>query len=136
MTPGLDGAPVPGVEGFDRVGRADHPPDFHVVVQERDELLPGVIQSRTIAPYFRPQRSVSFSNAALAAAALTAVYMGLTSRLSASQSFFEASRKMFRIKWIMHVWTVVSGHTFPTTSGRPLSPSQDQKEGVLSPRDS
>ena len=57
--------------------------------------------------------------------------MGLTSRLSASQSRLEASRKVLRIRWMMQVWTVVSGHTFPTTSGRPFEPVADQEEHVL-----
>ncbi len=35
---------------------------------------------------------------------------------------------------MMHVWTVVSGHTFPTTSGSPLSPSQTTKKVSLTPR--
>ena len=41
---------------------------------------------------------------------------------------------MLRIRWMMHVWTVVSGHTLPTTSGRPLRPSQTTKKVSLTPR--
>src|SRR5665811_761562 len=37
--------------------------------------------------------------------------IGLTSRLRASQSFFDASLKVFLIRWMMHVCTVVIGHT-------------------------
>ena len=35
---------------------------------------------------------------------------------------------------MMHVWTVVSGHTFATTSGRPLRPSQTRKSTSRTPR--
>src|SRR4051795_11431231 len=35
---------------------------------------------------------------------------------------------------MMQVWTVVSGHTFPTTSGNPLSQSQTTKKVSLTPR--
>lgn len=40
---GADGAPVAGVDGLDRVRRADDPADLHVVVQEGHELRPGVV---------------------------------------------------------------------------------------------
>jgi hypothetical protein len=43
VPPGLDSAAVAGVEGLDRVRRADHAADLHVVVQERNELVPGVV---------------------------------------------------------------------------------------------
>jgi RNA-directed DNA polymerase len=42
MAPCPHGAPVAGVEGFDRVGRADHAADLGVPVKERGELGPGV----------------------------------------------------------------------------------------------
>jgi hypothetical protein len=35
---------------------------------------------------------------------------------------------------MMQVCTVVSGHTFPTTSGRPLRPSQTRKNTSATPR--
>src|SRR5665811_297934 len=60
--------------------------------------------------------------------------MGFTSRLSASQSFFDASLKVFLIRWMMHVCTVVIGHTLPTTSGSPLRPSQTRKNVSATPR--
>lgn len=41
VAPGSYGSPVSGVDRLDRVGRADHPADLHVVVQKRDELGPG-----------------------------------------------------------------------------------------------
>jgi hypothetical protein len=39
---GVHGAPVAGVQGLDGVGRAEDLADLDVVVQERDELFPGV----------------------------------------------------------------------------------------------
>lgn len=33
--------PVAGIQALDRVGRAQHPTDLNVVVQEWNELLPG-----------------------------------------------------------------------------------------------
>ena len=42
MAPGLDRAPVAGVQRLDRVRGAQHLADLDVVVEERDELLPGV----------------------------------------------------------------------------------------------
>src|SRR6266581_5313984 len=60
--------------------------------------------------------------------------MGLTCLFRASQSRLDASRKVLRIRWILHVCTVVSGHTFPTTSGRPLGPSQTRKNTSRTPR--
>ena len=35
---------------------------------------------------------------------------------------------------MMHVWTVVAGHTFETTSGGPLRPSQTTKKVSFTPR--
>ena len=43
MAAGFDRAPVAGVEGFDRVRAAQHSSDLYVVVEERDELGPGVV---------------------------------------------------------------------------------------------
>jgi hypothetical protein len=60
--------------------------------------------------------------------------MGFTSCLIASQSRREASRNVLRIRWMMHVWTVLSGHTLPTTSGSPFRPSQTTKKVSLTPR--
>jgi hypothetical protein len=57
------------------VGRTDHPPDFHVVVQERDELVPRVLPEPDNRPVPVTQRSVNSSNAARAAAAFTAVWI-------------------------------------------------------------
>ena len=45
-----------------------------------------------------------------------------------------ASRRTLRIRWMMQVCTVVSGHTLPTTSGRPLRPSQTRKNTSRGPR--
>ena len=42
MPTGLDRAPVAGVQAFDCIGAAQDLADLHVVVQERDELFPGV----------------------------------------------------------------------------------------------
>jgi len=53
VSAGLDGPPVPGVERLDCVGATQHPADLQVVVQERDELFPGVVpelDDRRIAP--------------------------------------------------------------------------------------
>jgi hypothetical protein len=44
------------------------------------------------------------------------------------------SLKVLRIKWMMQVCTVASGHTLPTTSGRPFNPSQTKKNTSLTPR--
>ncbi len=35
---------------------------------------------------------------------------------------------------MMQVWTVVCGHTFATTAGRPFSPSQTRKNTSRTPR--
>ena len=43
MPTGFDRSPVAGVERLDRVRRAQHGADLDVVVQERDELIPGVV---------------------------------------------------------------------------------------------
>jgi hypothetical protein len=43
MAAGLDRPPVPGVQRLDGVGGADDLADLQVVVQERDELVPGVV---------------------------------------------------------------------------------------------
>ena len=43
VPPGLDGPAVAGIQRLDRVRGADHRADLRVVVQERDELLPGVL---------------------------------------------------------------------------------------------
>lgn len=40
---------------------------------------------------------------------------------------FRGEPEVLRIKWMMQVWTVVSGQTLPTTSGSPFSPSQTRK---------
>jgi hypothetical protein len=40
---GLDRPPVAGVEGLDGIGAAQDAADLDVVVQEGDELLPGVM---------------------------------------------------------------------------------------------
>jgi hypothetical protein len=40
---GLDRPPVAGVERLDRVRAAQDLADLQVIVQERDELLPGVV---------------------------------------------------------------------------------------------
>src|SRR4029453_6570290 len=40
---GLDRSAVAGVERLDRVRAAQHPADLQVVVQERDELVPGMV---------------------------------------------------------------------------------------------
>ena len=40
---GADRAPVAGVERLDRVGQAQYAADLDVVVEERDELRPGVV---------------------------------------------------------------------------------------------
>lgn len=42
MSPGSGGPAVAGVHGLDRVGRADHPTDLSIVIQEGHELIPGV----------------------------------------------------------------------------------------------
>ena len=41
---------------------------------------------------------------------------------------------MLRIRWMMQVCTIACGQTLPTTSGRPLSPSQTTKNMSLTPR--
>ena len=41
---------------------------------------------------------------------------------------------MLRIRWMMQVCTMVWGHTLPTTSGRPLRPSQTTKNVSRTPR--
>ena len=38
---------------------------------------------------------------------------------------------MLRIRWMMQVCTIACGHTLPTTSGSPFSPSQTTKNDVL-----
>jgi hypothetical protein len=43
MASGLDRPPVAGVQGLDGICAAQHLADLDVVVQERDELLPGVV---------------------------------------------------------------------------------------------
>jgi hypothetical protein len=43
VPPGLDRPPVTGIKGLDRIRRADDLADLDVVVQERDELIPGVL---------------------------------------------------------------------------------------------
>jgi hypothetical protein len=43
VTAGFDRPPVAGVQRLDRVGGADDLADLDVVVQERDELVPGVL---------------------------------------------------------------------------------------------
>src|SRR5215831_16115927 len=60
--------------------------------------------------------------------------MGLMSRLIASTSLVEVSRNVFLMRWIMHVWTMASGHMLPTTSGSPFSPSQTRKNTSRTPR--
>ena len=42
VSAGPDRSAVPGVKALDGVGRANDPPNFDVVVQERDELAPRV----------------------------------------------------------------------------------------------
>jgi len=102
-------APVSSVEGFDRVGGANYSADLNVVVQEGDELVPGVSHSLTIAAYFTPQRSVISSNAARAAVGLGAGWArcrsGLMSRLSASQSRLDARRNVLRMRCTILVRT-------------------------------
>ncbi len=46
---------------------------FHVIVQEGDELLPCILPEPHDRPVFLAQRSLSSSNAAVAAAAFGAV---------------------------------------------------------------
>jgi hypothetical protein len=57
----------------DSIALVLHLADLHVIVQEGDELFQAFSHSRMIAPYRWPHRSASWSSAARAAAALTAV---------------------------------------------------------------
>ena len=56
------------------------------------------------------------------------------STASCCQYFFEANLNVPRIRWITHVWTVVSGNTVATESGSPFSPSQTRKKTSRTPR--
>jgi hypothetical protein len=96
MASGLDRPPVAGVQRLDRVRAADDRPDLDVVVQERDELLPRVLLQPDDRPVTLPRFSARSSRAARAAAAFTAVQIGFTSRLRASQSRLDASRNVLR----------------------------------------
>src|SRR5262249_6832224 len=92
-------------------------------------------QSRMIAGYRWPHRSARSSSAAWAASALTAVQMGLRSRLRASQSRRGAGREGVGRRGGVAGWTMACGHTFSTTSGRPFSPmplwmSSDRRRGL------
>ena len=48
----------------------------------------------------------------------------------------DASRNVLRIRWMMQVWTVVSGHTFADHVGQALQPVADQEEHVRARRGS
>jgi hypothetical protein len=67
------------------VGRADHPPDLHVPVQERDELGPGVAPGPSDHRYFVAHFASNSANRSLAAASVGAVWTGLGSLPISSQ---------------------------------------------------
>jgi hypothetical protein len=87
-----------------------------------------------MAGYWPPQASANSSNRACAACSVGAVYTGRSCLDRASQSRREAYRTVFRIKWMMHAWTVVSGQVVVIASGRPLSPSQTVMHTSSTPR--
>jgi hypothetical protein len=53
MAPGSHGPPIAGVQRLDRVRGTDHLPDLDVIVEERDELVPGVTPQPDHRPVLR-----------------------------------------------------------------------------------
>ena len=123
-----------GVQRLDGIGAAGHLADLEVVVQERDGLLPGAVPE----PDDRRVPLAPFAGQVVergpGSGGVEAVQMGLMPRLRASQSRREARWKVLRIRWMTQVWTIGWGQALPTTSGRPLSPSQTTKNTSLMPR--
>lgn len=83
--------------------------------------------NRTVAEYFFSHAPANSSSAPSAALPVDASYVGLIARLIASWSRRDVSRNVLPIRWMMQVCTIVSGHTFATTSGSPFRPSQIRK---------
>src|SRR3546814_565200 len=121
MPTSLDSPPASGIQILNRIGRAQYSPHLGVVVQERDELLPGVVsQSDDRRILLAPTVSEILERCPRGSLGRGSV--------DRSEIVFERipilpgrHRNVLRIKWITHVWTVVAGHTFSTTSGRPFN---------------
>jgi hypothetical protein len=73
VTACLDRSPDAGIRELVRIGGADDAADPGVEAEERGELFPRVLPSRTIAGYFLPQVSANSANRSSAASSVGAV---------------------------------------------------------------
>jgi hypothetical protein len=112
MAMGVDDLPESGIQGLDRVGRAQQVTDLDIEIHERYEAIPrGTpgFTDRRISP--GPFLVEHLERGPRAASAFTALYTGFRSREISAQYRFDEYLKVFRIRCTRHVCTIVSANT-------------------------
>lgn len=124
----IHGSTVAGVGSFDRVRRAHHFPDF-----ARPRLRKGMnsshafSQSLMIAGYLLPHFCFQQFESMECRIQARASNIGMRSRVSSSQYFFDASQKVLQNKCEDASVRRRAGHTFPPATGNSSSPSHWMK---------